>query len=55
MPAGSRAGYLETTGRERLRSLVDLVDAVGRPWRKRPGALVAETAPREGWYRGYGP
>ena len=55
MPAGSRAGYLETTGRERLRSLVDLVDAVGRPWRERPGPLVAETVPGEGWYRGYGP
>jgi tagatose-1,6-bisphosphate aldolase len=55
LPAGSRARFLETTGRDRLRGLVDLVDSVGRPWHERPGPLADGAVPGEGWYRDYGP
>ncbi len=51
----AREGFLETTARDRLRRLVDLVDAVGRPWHARPTALPGVAAPAEGWYREYGP
>ena len=54
MPSGSRARFLETTARDRLRSLVDLVDAMGRPWHDRPNPLADAAVPGEGWYRDYG-
>jgi tagatose 1,6-diphosphate aldolase len=54
MPSGSRARFLETTGRDRLRSLVDLVDAIGRPWHDRPNPLADAHVPGEGWYQDYG-
>jgi tagatose 1,6-diphosphate aldolase len=50
-----RTAFLATTARERLRRLVDLVDAVGRPWHARPTAQSRVAAPAEGWYREYGP
>jgi tagatose-1,6-bisphosphate aldolase len=55
LAAEPRAAFLATTARERLRRLVDLVDAVGRPWHARPTALSSVAAPAEGWYREYGP
>ena len=55
MPPGSRAQFLVTTARARLRSLVDLVDAVGRPWHERPNTMADAAVPGEGWYREYGP
>jgi tagatose-1,6-bisphosphate aldolase len=55
LSGGSRARFLESTGRDRLRSLVDLVDAVGRPWHDRPNRLSDAAVPGEGWYRDYGP
>jgi len=55
MLAGTaREAFLETTARERLRRLIDLVDAVGRPWTARPTALSSVAVPAEGWYREYG-
>lgn len=54
MAPGPRNAFLATTARERLAGLVDLVDAVGRPWHERPNPLAVETVPAAGWYRGYG-
>ena len=55
LPPEARAAFLATTARDRLRRLVDLVDAVGRPWHARPSALSSTAAaPAEGWYREYG-
>ena len=48
-----RVAFLATTARERLRGLVDLVDAVGRPWHSRPGPLATSAQPGDGWYREY--
>jgi len=48
---GSRARFLETTARDRLGNLVDLVDAVGRPWHERANSLSNAAVPGEGWYR----
>ena len=53
LPAADRDTFLRTTGRERLRRLVDLVDAAGLPWDARPGPLMSAPEPVEGWYRGY--
>jgi tagatose-1,6-bisphosphate aldolase len=53
LPAEQRAAFLATTARERLRRLVDLVDAVGRPWTSRPSRLASPAEPGEGWYREY--
>jgi tagatose-1,6-bisphosphate aldolase len=54
LTGGAREAFLETTARERLRRLVDLVDALGRPWHARPGALPGTARPAEGWYLDYG-
>jgi tagatose 1,6-diphosphate aldolase len=55
LPPEARSAFLATTATERLRRLVDLVDAVGRPWHARPSALTGAAAtPAEGWYREYG-
>ncbi len=51
-PTG-RDEFLATTGRERLRRLVDLVDAAGRPWHERPGPAATSPTPGDGWYRDY--
>ena len=48
-----RDGFLATTGRGRLSRLVELVDALGRPWHERPNRLTAAPAPGDGWYREY--
>jgi tagatose 1,6-diphosphate aldolase len=53
LPESERDAFLRTTGRERLRRLVDLVDEVGVPWDGRPGPLVPAVEPAEGWYREY--
>ncbi len=53
MEPAARDAFLETTGRERLRRLVDLVDLRGRPWHARPSRLSAAPAPGDGWYAGY--
>jgi tagatose-1,6-bisphosphate aldolase len=53
LAAGPRDVFLATTARERLGRLVDLVDALGRPWHARPNALSGAAAPGEGWYREY--
>jgi tagatose-1,6-bisphosphate aldolase len=50
MGPAARDAFLATTGTERLRRLVDLVDATGRPWTDRsPLGRIPE--PGEGWYR----
>lgn len=48
-----RDRFLATTGRERLRRLADLVDAVGRPWHERSTRITNAPPPGEGWYREY--
>ena len=53
LPAADRDAFLATTGRDRLTRLVELADALGRPWDARPGPLVPLPEPGEGWYRGY--
>ena len=49
----ARDDFLATTGRDRLRRLVDVVDALGRPWNERSARLTTAPAPGDGWYRGY--
>jgi tagatose-1,6-bisphosphate aldolase len=49
----ARDAFLATTGRDRLRRLVELVDGAGLPWRDHPGALAGASEPGEGWYRDY--
>ena len=49
----ARDAYLATTGRDRLRRLVDLVGAAGHPWHERPSDLASAPAPGESWYREY--
>jgi tagatose 1,6-diphosphate aldolase len=53
MEPEARDAFLATTGRDRLVRLVDLVDAVGRPWHDRPSPLSAAPIPGEGWFREY--
>lgn len=53
MELRARDDFLATTGRERLRRLVDVVDDLGRPWHERSTRLTTAPAPGEGWYRGY--
>jgi len=53
MAPWARDGFLETTGRERLARLQELVDARGRPWHERSSRLTTAPAPVDGWYRGY--
>jgi hypothetical protein len=53
MAPEARDAFLATTGRERLRRLVDLVDVRGRPWHDRPSRLTAAPAPGDGWYAEY--
>ena len=55
MRPAARDAFLATTGRDRLRRLADLVDAVARPWHDRPNRLTTAPVPGEGWYREYGP
>ena len=50
---GPREAFLATTATERLRRLVDLVDATGRPWMDR-STLARTPEPGEGWYRTMG-
>jgi tagatose-1,6-bisphosphate aldolase len=52
-PPVERDAFLRTTGRQRLRRLVDLVDELGRPWHARPTPLATLPDPPEGWYREY--
>ena len=50
----ARDHFLATEGGARLRTLVDLVDRLGRPWHERPGRLTTgASAPGDGWYRDY--
>jgi len=53
MAPGQRDRFLATTGRERLRRLTELVDAVGRPWHERSTRIASAPPPGEGWYREY--
>ncbi len=53
LPGAARNEFLRTTGRDRLRALVELVEAVGVPWDARPGPLVPAPELAEGWYREY--
>lgn len=53
MTARDRDSFLATTGRERLRRLVELVDARGRSWRDHPSRTAATPIPGDGWYREY--
>jgi tagatose 1,6-diphosphate aldolase len=53
MESRARDDFLATTGRDRLKRLVDVVDALGRPWNERPGRLTTAPLPGDGWYRGY--
>ena len=47
----ARDAFLTTTGAARLRRLVELADATGRPWYDRPNRLTALPDPGDGWYR----
>lgn len=53
MEPRARDDFLASTGRERLGRLVDVVDALGRPWPERSTRLTTAPAPGDGWYRGY--
>jgi tagatose 1,6-diphosphate aldolase len=53
MEPDARDRFLATEGRARLRTLVELVDDVGRPWHARPGRLASGPVPGDGWYRDY--
>jgi tagatose 1,6-diphosphate aldolase len=53
MEPAARDAFLATTGRERLRRLVDVVDGAGRPWHERPSPLTMSPNPGESWYREY--
>ena len=53
MAPEDRDAFLQTTGRERLLRLVDLVAAQGQPWDARPSRLTAAPGPGDGWYREY--
>ena len=46
MEPADRDEFLATTGRSRLRRLVDLVDAAGRPWHERPGPAATSLRSR---------
>jgi tagatose-1,6-bisphosphate aldolase len=53
MTGPDRDRFLETTGRDRLRRLADLVEAVGQPWHGRSNHRTAPPTSGEGWYRDY--
>ena len=53
MPPAERDAFLATTATDRLRSLVELVDGLGRPWHEVLTAITTSPPPGEGWYRGY--
>jgi tagatose 1,6-diphosphate aldolase len=53
MDPAARDSFLAETGRKRLRRLVELVDAVGRPWHERPSRVASAAVPGDGWYREY--
>jgi len=53
MTGPDRDRFLETTGRDRLRRLADLVEAVGQPWHGRANRRTAPPTSGEGWYRDY--
>ena len=53
MALDERDRFLTTTGRERLRCLTELVDAVGRPWYERSTRITSASPPGDGWYRVY--
>ena len=53
MDPRARDDFLASTGRERLGRLVDVVEALGRPWHERSTRLTTAPAPGDGWYRGY--
>ncbi len=48
-----RDEFLRTTARDRLRRLVDVVEASGRPWHERANRRPSPPIPGEGWYRAY--
>lgn len=48
-----RDAFLRTTGRERLGRLVELVDALGKPWHARQTSWTTLPDLPEGWYREY--
>jgi tagatose 1,6-diphosphate aldolase len=51
MAPSPRDAFLATTARQRLATLVSLVDRAGRSWRERPNAVATDLVPTEGWYR----
>lgn len=53
MGASARDVWLATEGRERLGSIVRLVEDLGLPWHARPNPLSTAETPNEGWYREY--
>jgi tagatose-1,6-bisphosphate aldolase len=53
MDPAARDRFLAETGRTRLRRLVELVDAVARPWHERPSRVASAPMPGDGWYREY--
>ncbi len=53
LTAPDRDTFLATIGRQRMKRIVDLVDAEAVRWDARPGPLVPTPEVGEGWYRGY--
>jgi tagatose 1,6-diphosphate aldolase len=53
MESDARDRFLATEGSRRLRRLVDIVDAAGRPWHERRTRLTTAPMPGDGWYRAY--
>ena len=52
MVGAERDRWLETEAVPRMQRLVDIVDALGVPWRQR-STLLDQPAPRENWYLDY--
>lgn len=53
LPPDERTAWLESDGAARLRRLVELVEAVGHPWRPRWTAAARPEPPEPGWYTRY--
>jgi hypothetical protein len=52
MEGAERDRWLESVGVERMRRIVDIVEAEAKPWRER-SSLLDGPEPGEGWYTDY--
>ena len=52
LEGAERDRWLESVGVERMRRIVDIVEAEAKPWRER-SSLLDEPEPKQGWYTDY--